>query len=320
MTLDFKEIPQANGADGMQDTFELFARDFFQMLGFSIIQHPDRGADGKKDLIVEESRKGVTGTTKVKWLVSCKHYAHSGKSVSDTDEPNILERLTQHQCDGFLGFYSTIPATSLSGILEGLKGGNISITHFDRERIESALLRSKEGIHVAQRYFPKSFDKYKIENPHPVSIYDNNLQLTCDCCGKNLLETRTGIFVLWQEFDEDQSIMDESPSDVKIFKDAYFSCKGQCDIMLKEQFRKLYPNTLDSWIDISDYMYPTGFIMRIMAWFNSLNEEGSVLELDAFDKFKRLVLATYPYVIRDLTTKEKEQVRHYLEFGVNDFL
>lgn len=73
MLLDFKEIPQANLGSGNQDTFELFARDFLQILCYEIIQHPDRGADGKKDLIVRESRLGLSGVSHLKWLVSCKH-------------------------------------------------------------------------------------------------------------------------------------------------------------------------------------------------------------------------------------------------------
>lgn len=44
--IDFKEIPQANIANGEQDCFELFAREFFDALGFSVIEDPDRGQDG----------------------------------------------------------------------------------------------------------------------------------------------------------------------------------------------------------------------------------------------------------------------------------
>ena len=47
MILDFKEIPEANRGTGLQDTFELFARDFLAFMGFRIVQDPDRGADGK---------------------------------------------------------------------------------------------------------------------------------------------------------------------------------------------------------------------------------------------------------------------------------
>lgn len=58
MLLDFKEIPQANTGSGLQDTFELFTRDFLQYLGYRILENPNRGADGKKDMIVEEVFKG----------------------------------------------------------------------------------------------------------------------------------------------------------------------------------------------------------------------------------------------------------------------
>jgi hypothetical protein len=116
MILNFKEIPQANLGNGQQDTFEFFSRDFLGIFGYEIIQNPDRWVDGKKDLIIHETRKGLTGETKIKWLVSCKHHAHSGKSVSDMDEPNILDRITVHNCDGFIGFYSIIPSTSLRQI------------------------------------------------------------------------------------------------------------------------------------------------------------------------------------------------------------
>lgn len=42
--IDFKEIPKANVANGNQDVFELFAREFFHALGFLFlkIQTEDR--------------------------------------------------------------------------------------------------------------------------------------------------------------------------------------------------------------------------------------------------------------------------------------
>ena len=86
MLLDFREIPQANVGGGLQDTFELFTRDFLAYLGYRIVQDPDRGADGKKDLIVDEIIKGITSEYTIRWLVSCKHYAHSGAAVKDSDE------------------------------------------------------------------------------------------------------------------------------------------------------------------------------------------------------------------------------------------
>ena len=111
--LNFKEISEAHIADGKQDDFELLARDFLEFLGYKILSDPDRGADGGKDIIVQETRNGVGGETILRWLVSCKHKASSGKSVSANDDSNILDRVMTHKCDGFIGFYSTLASSGL---------------------------------------------------------------------------------------------------------------------------------------------------------------------------------------------------------------
>ena len=46
--LNFKEIPQANKNSGEQDLFELFARDFFEYLGYKIIFDPNHSGPGGK--------------------------------------------------------------------------------------------------------------------------------------------------------------------------------------------------------------------------------------------------------------------------------
>ena len=122
--IDFKEIPQANISDGTQDTFELFARDFLQMLGFKIEVGPDRGQDGGRDLVIIEKRKGLLDNSDFRWLVSCKHKIFSGKSVVDADETDIIDRLMVHQCSGFLGFYSTVISSPFGRKLESLKEKN----------------------------------------------------------------------------------------------------------------------------------------------------------------------------------------------------
>jgi len=155
--LDFKEIPRANDASGRQDSFELFARDFLKYRGYSVVSGPDRGTDAGRDLIVLESRVGVGGETKIRWLVSCKHKAHSGRSVTLNDELDIYDRMNNHQCGGFIGFYSTVPASGLHGKLEGIKNSyKIDLQIYDSERIESELLETLEGQRLAKRFFPRS--------------------------------------------------------------------------------------------------------------------------------------------------------------------
>src|SRR5690242_12676952 len=96
--IDWTEIP-----DG--DSWELFARDFLAELGLVIDIGPGRGADAGRDLLVSEQLRGRLGTRKFTWLVSCKHFATSGKSVGPNDETNITDRIRRHNANGFLGFY-----------------------------------------------------------------------------------------------------------------------------------------------------------------------------------------------------------------------
>ncbi len=154
MILDFKEISQANLSNGKQDHFELFTRDFLRLNGFEIIRNPDRGADGQKDIIVREKRKGEGGTTIIDWLVSCKHYSFSGKSVTAKDEIDILDRVKSHNCNGFMGFYSTLPHSSLSNKIFGLS--EIETLIYDNERIEDILLSKKHNRTLTIRNFPDS--------------------------------------------------------------------------------------------------------------------------------------------------------------------
>jgi hypothetical protein len=156
--LEFTEIPQAGQGAG-RDSFELFAREFLVAEGFNVVEHPDRGADGGRDIIAEEERAGPGGKSIVRWLVSCKHKAHSGVAVSQTDDANIRDRLGTHRCQGFVAFYSTVPTSGLSGILNGLKP-QFEFLQLDRDAIERKLLDSPRGRTLAARYMPKSYNSW----------------------------------------------------------------------------------------------------------------------------------------------------------------
>lgn len=314
MVLDFKEIPQANLGSGEQDTFELFARDFLQTLGYKILQQPDRGADGKKDLIVQEARVGLSGTTHIKWLVSCKHHAHSGKSVFDKDEPNILDRVAVHNCDGFLGFYSTLPSTSLGRNLESLKS-RIEVQTFDSVQIEKVLLDSPDGLKLSSRFFPLSLSNYVIENPKPSNIFSEALSINCECCGKNLLDDKKGIFVLLSKIGNIDSDNYKKEPYIK----AYFSCHGQCDKILKNKYSQ-DEMLIDQWIGISDYLSPTGYLKRLMAWLNSFNDEKEVMSSEVFEKLKKLFINTFPYVAREQTAEETSKTKRYYAQGFGEFI
>jgi len=310
MIIDFKEIPVANSSSGLQDTFELFARDFLQDVGFNIVHHPDRGADGKKDMIVEEIRDGVGGKTKVRWLVSCKHYAHSGKSVSDTDEPDIIDRVHAHNCNGFIGVYSTLPATSLGAKLHGYSSRIENIV-YDRERIEKHLLTNAFGVQLARRYFPVSIGKYVVEHPTPAKIYSDDPELLCECCGKNLLVSKNGIFVVLNS--QLDSVDAHGFPKYSKERDVYYSCKGRCDDVLEARYKN--QNLWNAgWEDLDDLMIPTLFIKNIMAFINNLRD--GEMEGESIEKMKKVYLSTFPYIARHLTEKEKDIVSSQLMFGI----
>lgn len=313
MILDFKEIPEANRGGGLQDTFELFARDFLTHLGYKIIEDPSRGADGKCDLIVEENVQGLSSEFVFRWLVSCKHYAHSGNTVKDAEEINILERLKQHKCDGFMGVYSTLCATSLAGLLNRLNEFGIKTFVYDHEKIEKKLLKSDvESLRICARYMPDSFEKYHMEHPGLANIFEKNLPIECDCCGRNLLvgDNDMSIYVYLQR----QSFRKA------VIEDMYFACKGECDAKLRNIYsRKGYD--ANRWDDLRDLTIPSIWIMRIISFISEVQRERNIKK-PAFEKLKQMFIRAYPYVARNLTTKEKERsqclIQQELLFNIED--
>ena len=171
MIVDFTEINPANSSDGNQDQFELFARDFIEAIGFTIISHPDRGPDGGKDLIISETLSGIRKSSKRIWILSAKHYAHSGKSVGVNDEINIRDRVEKHKADGFFGFYSTLPSSGFADTLNGLND-KIIVDYFDKGMIQQQLITNPILENVFRAYFPKSYLHFNSIGGYPSTTKD----------------------------------------------------------------------------------------------------------------------------------------------------
>lgn len=285
--LDFKEIPEANVGGGLQDTFELLARDFFSMFGFKIETGPDRGPDRGRDLLISELREGPLGATPVRWLVSCKHFAHSGEAVGMNDEPNISDRVRGQGASGFLGFYSTLPTSQFTGHLDGLRTNQgLECQIFDRERIERELLTRDNGTAIAKRYFPKSFTAWKSEHPGPVNLFTEYEPLQCHHCGKDLLSDASGIVVF----------VSRPPFPPNHIVDVYWSCKGDCDRVLEELYKKR--SCITGWEDVKDLLIPYMYISFVMAAFNRIRDGEDVYEDKAFERFKDFILEISQLVLR----------------------
>ena len=222
--IDFNEIPQANTGNGDQDSFELFARDFFSKLEFDIIENPARGADNGRDLIIEETLKSKISskTIKKRWLVSCKHYSHSKKSVSAKDEIDINDRIITHNCNGFIGFYSTIPNESLISKLKDLEHDI-----FDKQKIDDIIKSNKNLETIFKTYFPVSFKNY-IDTEityKPVNLFEdfftsNEKYKNCILFNKNFKADKLYKgFILHDDFDEFLKYLGFEAKVVRFLKD-----------------------------------------------------------------------------------------------------
>lgn len=298
MILDFKEIPEAHIATGKQDTFEMFARDFFEELGFKILVGPDRGPDGGRDLIIEEERVGILGNDNIRWLVSCKHKAHSGNSVTDKDDFNIIDRMASNKTDGFIGFYSTLPSSGLQAIIKNSIGEKVKI--FDRETIEKIIIE-KNMKSLMRRYFPNSLKKYEAEEHKISNILDEYVPLQCKNCNKDLLEKEIqGLNII--------VFLGERKNNIEYVKDIYWSCKGSCDDIVRKNSTKERIYDL-GWKEISDLIIPTGYLDWVCSILNDMKDGNMVFSDEAFEKLKYFLIAISQLVLKDSTEEGKDRIR-----------
>jgi len=301
--IDFTEI----SSDG--ETWELFARDFLEQLGFYIESPPDRGADGGKDMLISEQVAGHLHRYRHRWLVSCKHFAHSGRSVSENkDEHNILERVKAFGADGFIGFYSTLPSAGLNTRLRQLADqGQVRGFHiFDGGLIENHLI-TKGFSRLSFRYFPESHKRIR-----PIhNVIDEYVPLKCDHCGKDLLEALySGDYfgIVAQEVNYD----DDGISHVL---DVYFSCKGECDRILENRVFKRTGH-VTAWEDLTDIATPNQFLRLILATINQLADGKHKYSDSALEKHRTLIIALAQKIFREVTEKERARLAELMQFGL----
>lgn len=296
--LDFKEIPKAHEGGGEQDHFELFARDFFQLLGYRIDSDPGRGADGGKDFVLVETRKGIANDTEIRWLVSCKHKAHSGASVLKTDEPEIGDSLRANNCSGFIGFYSTLPSSGLVTKVEGMT--EFEHQFFDAMKIEQILLTTPVCLDLAKRYFPQSFKGWSDENPTVAQIFTDHEPFRCHNCNIDFGYDSWAIVTAWSNFAEIEGVQ------VRKIRNIYVCCGGACDNYLSKKYS--VDGYQDKWADLREYFNPVIYIKAIMGFCNELSDTKVEYSAEAFDQQKSILIKAYPYVCRNMTKKEMEEI------------
>lgn len=162
--LDFRELPENGRA------LELLVREILFGLGQRVYWSGE-GPDGGKDLLCHEDRESIILPDTRTWLIQCKHYAHSGRSVGLADLDDIVDSCAHHGAQGYLLVCSTHPSSKVVERLQGITANPqmpLVATSWDAVQVER-MLSTPRLWRLAQRFFPASatgWDIYATERPN----------------------------------------------------------------------------------------------------------------------------------------------------------
>jgi hypothetical protein len=151
-TLDFAKLVGTPPGEAFQALIRLIGK----RLGMGV-RWSGRGPDGGRDLIFVETQEGPLKARPVRWLVSCKDYSKSRRSVTETDVGSVLDKVRQHECDGFLLATTTTASTGLKDLLDKLEANPkdpIQTKVWDGSEITEMLL-SDRFSHLLMQFFPE---------------------------------------------------------------------------------------------------------------------------------------------------------------------
>lgn len=133
------------------EQWEFFAQDFFNWLGYGLSSGVSRGPDGGKDLII------IDPINNKRCLVSCKHYLTSGQAIGLGIEDQFVERLAQHNCEIFIGFYSSSISTGLQQRFDQIRNNpNFSYDFIVYDYSTICSYVGKMPLLILQKYGPPS--------------------------------------------------------------------------------------------------------------------------------------------------------------------
>jgi len=136
------------------EQFELLCEDLLQAMGFAIEAKVARGPDLGKDIIAVQTITDLAGFSEThRYLIECKHYAGSGKSVREGDIGSPIARMGTHNCDRYILATSTVPSEKVRVQLAGMPN---TVPHYRAitwsEGDLARLLDEHPG--VRERYLP----------------------------------------------------------------------------------------------------------------------------------------------------------------------
>ena len=140
------------------EQFEQLCVDLLEAEGFTnVVPSGGWGGDQGRDIAAQESITSRTGKQwTVQWMVQCKHYAVSGRSVGHRDVTGIIDFLSTHNADGLFVITDTSLTASLVKKLEEFdrdKRLPYRTAFWDGHRLQNLLLDRHPKLLL--RYFPK---------------------------------------------------------------------------------------------------------------------------------------------------------------------
>lgn len=323
---DFKEIPSANAnynTTGNTESFEQFALNFMKCVysdHISINDEISRGADGGKDFIITEIRQGILGKTEIRWLVSCKHYAHSKQAVSSKNEEDLSNRIDSHNCKGFIGFYSTTISPTLKTTIDSLKERKnqpVEVIIFDSEKIEKTLLTELNRRDNHPLYKAEIFDLVNRFFPNSMKIWNSlyfraSLNLDCYECvqddpfivGFNDEEYISKIIEIGihkYETDSHGSLNQiiEKINNVYCFHNYCFKVYAEKNFR-GENFSNDSHLGIVKKMSLSDFIIPENYLSNLMLFMENADKYSK----SAFDYKCNIFKELFPWVSRENSMKE----------------
>jgi len=147
MSIDFSRIKTG-------DDFELLCRDVLKNIGVTILSSPAVGPDQGKDILIEvESSDKLGNKDKTKYVVQCKHFATSQKSVREDDIGDIRTVCDRFNVNGYFLITSTMPAINVATGFDAInKKGDYKTMIWDHKELESQIEKLTNSIEIINRY------------------------------------------------------------------------------------------------------------------------------------------------------------------------
>lgn len=138
------------------EEFELLCEDLLRSSDFLIESRPARGPDKGKDILATKYETDLLGNVEEqRYLVECKHFTKSGRSVKEVDIGNFQARLSVHRANRYLLITTTIPSETVKDQLSALSRDPAVPFKAGFWAKHDIIRLLQDHPRIIERYFPK---------------------------------------------------------------------------------------------------------------------------------------------------------------------